>query len=314
MSPLLKSLEEAYPDDVRVAYRHFPLTEIHDKAQISAEASEAAGAQGKFWEMHDKLYAEFDNWSDLSVDEFRPMLSEFAEQIGLDVKQFDADLDSGKFKAKVQAAREFSVNIGLTGTPFMLVNEVPWQLDYAELENVVPFVKEYGQYPEMAIDTTKEYAATISTDQGNIVIELYPKESPLAVNSFVVLARSGWYDGAPFHRVVDNFVAQASPKGLWASGLGYEYKTETLPDLKYDGPGWVGVARTNDIDTNGGQFFITRTGIAQEQLDALTSGPYTIFGRVTQGQDIVDSLTVRDPQANQDTTPSLIESVTIDEK
>ena len=264
--------------------------------------------------MHDRIFEDLDNWKDLSVADFRARLSEYASDVDLDVKQFDADLDGRTFTDKVNTAREFAQNIGLSGTPFLLVNEVPWQLDYNQLEQVVPFVKEFGAYPDMAIDPAKEYTATIATEQGDIVVELYAGQSPLAVNSFVFLARQGFYDGAPFHRVVDKFVAQAGPTGLWATGLGYQYKTETSADLKYDGPGWLGVARTNEIDTNGGQWFITRTGVDAQQLEALTSGPYTIFGRVTQGQDVVDGPTIREPQQNPDTQPSLIKTVTIEAK
>jgi len=325
VSPLLKRLEDAYPDDVRVVYRHFPLTEIHDKAQLSAEASEAAGAQGKFWEMHDVIFEKFDAWTSLSVDQFRAELSEYAEEIGLDVKQFDADVGSGKFTPKVQAARELALQIGLGGTPFMLLNEAPWPdsvsyLSYNNMEGLVKYFAElpdmqYAAYPETIIDESKTYIATIATDQGDIVVELYPKQAPLAVNNFVFLAREGWYDGVAFHRVVDGFVAQAGdPTGLGIGGVGYVYETESSPDLTYDGPGWVGVARTNQIDTNGAQFFITRTGIGQDQLDALNGGPYTIFGRVLEGQDVVDGLTARDPQSSPDTSPSVIQSVTIEEK
>lgn len=325
MSPLLKRLADAYPNDVRIAYRHFPLTEIHDKAQVSAEASEAAGGQGKFWEMHDLLYAELESWENLSVDQFRPKLSAYAEQIGLDVAQFDDDLDAGKFTDKVTQARNLALTIGLSGTPFLLVNEAPWPeslpaLAYSNLEGMVKYFTElperqHAAYPEMTIDPEKQYTATITTDTGDIVIELYPQQAPLAVNSFVFLARDGWYDENPFHRVVESFVAQAGdPTGLGIGGVGYVYKTETSPDLEYDGPGWVGVARTNEIDTNGAQFFITRTGITQEQLDALNGGPYTIFGRVIEGQDIADELTIRDPQNSPDTPPSVIQSITIEEE
>jgi len=325
VSPLLKRLEDAYPNDVRVAYRHFPLTEIHDKAQLSAEASEAAGAQGKFWEMHDLLYETFDAWSGSSVEEFRLTLSDYAGQIDLDVERFDADLDSGEFMQKVTDARNFAIQIGLSGTPFLLLNEQPWPgslsyLSYNNLDGLVKFFvvlpeKQYTEYPAMTIGPDKKYTATIATDKGDIVIELYAKQAPLAVNSFVFLARKGWYDDVVWHRVIDQFVAQAGDlTGLGIGSVGYEYKTETSPDLKYDGAGWVGVARTSQIDTNGAQFFITRTGITQEQLDALNGGPYTIFGQVISGQEIVDSLTVRDPENSPDTEPSVILSITIEEK
>jgi cyclophilin family peptidyl-prolyl cis-trans isomerase len=325
VTPLLKRLEDAYPNDVRLAYRHFPLTEIHDKAQMSAEASEAAGAQGKFWEMHDLLFATFEEWSEISPDQFRAKLNDYARQIGLDVEQFATDLDGGKFTAKVNTAREFALQIGLGGTPFLLLNESPWPdslsyLSYNNLDGIARYFidlpkKQIAEYPAMAIDSNKTYVATIATDKGDITIELFAKQAPLAVNSFVVLAQRGWYDGVAWHRVVDQFVAQAGdPTGLGIGGVGYVYKTETSPDLKYAGAGWVGVARTNEIDTNGAQFFITRTGIGQEQLDALNGGPYTIFGRVTAGQNVVDTLTVRDPQSSPDTSPSVIQSITVEEK
>ncbi len=319
MTPLLKRLEDAYPNDVRLVYRHFPLTEIHDKAQLSAEASEAAGAQGKFWEMHDLLFETHQSWAQLSVEEFRKKLSEYARLIGLDVARFDADLDSGKFTDKVASARDFALNIGLSGTPFLLVNESTWPqflsyLDYSQLDGVVKYFL-YDTYPEMVIDPDKSYTATIETDRGTIEIELFAKAAPLAVNSFVYLARQHFYDGVPFHRVVDEFVAQAGdPTGSGAVGVGYVYETESSPEIVYDGPGWVGVARMNDLDTNGSQFFITRTGISQEQQDTLNNGPYTIFGRVLSGQDVVDSLTVRDPQNNPDTQPNIVRSITIREQ
>jgi len=310
---------------VRVAYRHYPLTEIHDKAQMSAEASEAAGAQGKFWEMHDVLFATLNDWAQMSVQDFRAKLDDDARQIGLDGKQFSADLDSGKFTAKVTAARQLAQSIGLQGTPFLVLNESPWPdslsyLSYNNLDGVVKYFvvlpqRQFKAYPDMALDQAKTYTATLVTDKGDIVVELYAQEAPLAVNSFVFLARKGWYDGSAFHRVVDSFVAQVGdPTGLGIGGVGYVYKTETSPNLQFDGPGWVGVARTNEIDTNGAQIFITRTGIATEQLDALNQGPYTLLGKVVKGQDVVDSLTVRDPQNSPDTPPSIIQSVTVEEK
>jgi len=275
--------------------------------------------------MHDLLFEAFDSWKDLSVDDFRGKLSDYAALIGLDAKRFDEDLDTGKFKAQVVAARDLAVNIGLSGTPFLIVNESPWPdslpyMAYANLEGVVKFYAvlpdlQYAEYPEMTIDAAKKYTATITTDAGDIVVELYPDKAPLAVNSFVFLARDGWYDGVSFHRVVDNFVVQAGdPTGLGVGSVGYIYKTETSPDVSYDGPGWLGVARTDQLDTNGAQFFITRSGIDSDSLSALNDGPYTIFGKVLEGQAVVDALTVRDPQSSPEIPPSVIERITVREQ
>ena len=78
---MLAQIHEDYPGDVRLVYRHFPLVSIHDKAQLAAEAAEAAGAQGKFWEMHELLYERFDQWAKLSPGEFRALLDAYAAEI-----------------------------------------------------------------------------------------------------------------------------------------------------------------------------------------------------------------------------------------
>jgi cyclophilin family peptidyl-prolyl cis-trans isomerase/protein-disulfide isomerase len=322
-APLLQRLEEAYPDDVRVAYRHLPL-ETHDKAVLAAEATQAAGAQGRFWEMHDLLFEKNAEWVDLSLDGFRAELDSYAAELNLDTQRFSAELDNLTHLSAVCLARDTAYAIGVPGTPFVLLNQQPWPdgvalLAYSNLEGMVKFFTElpdlqYDAYPDTVIDSDKQYSATIVTDKGDIVIDLLPDVAPLAVNSFVFLVRDGWYDNVVFHRVIDGFVAQAGdPTGLGFGNAGYIYKTEWAPEaVTYDGPGLVGVARGGDLDTNGAQFFITRSGIGQSQLDALNGGPYTIFGRVREGQEVVDNLTVRDPSVGE-IEPDHILSITIEE-
>ena len=135
-----------------------------------------------------------------------------------------------------------------------------------------------------------------------------PDKAPLAVNSFVFLAREGWFDNAPWHRVLEGFVAQSGdPSGTGVFGPGYLFKNETN-DLKFDQAGVVGMANSG-ADRNGSQFFITLA--ATPNLD----GGYTIFGRVVEGMDVVQSLTLRDPQSGGVLPePDLILSVTIEEK
>ncbi|HEX9091175.1 MAG TPA: peptidylprolyl isomerase [Anaerolineales bacterium] len=169
--------------------------------------------------------------------------------------------------------------------------------------------KQFTQCPTMTIDPTKQYAATLHTVKGDIVIELYADKAPIAVNSFIFLARNGWFDGVTFHRVIPGFVAQAGdPSGTGYGTPGYAFKTEISPDLTFDGPGVVGMANAG-ADSNGSQFFITYA--AQPKLD----GSYTIFGRVIQGMDVATNLTPRDPGTSGDLPPGdKILSVTIDEK
>ncbi len=213
---------------------------------------------------------------------------------------------------KVKAAYNEAVAIGIPGTPFLFINGIPYQgaRDADSLAGLLATMqKEFDQCPPQVIDPDKSYTATITTDKGDIVVELYAKEAPITVNSFVFLARNGWYDGVPFHRVLEGFVAQSGdPSGTGYGGPGYSYVDEIDPDLKYDREGLLGMANAG-ADTNGSQFFIT--------LDALPDldEKYTIFGEVTKGMDVVKALTQRDPSSSEALpTPSKIISVTIEEK
>ncbi|HZY45472.1 MAG TPA: thioredoxin domain-containing protein, partial [Anaerolineae bacterium] len=192
-APVLEKLLKAYPNDVRVVYRHFPLISIHDKALLAAEATEAAGAQGKFWEMHDVIFSNHDIWENAAPADFRKTLDTYATQIGLDVKQFGTDLDGGKYEKKVMDAYNLAAQLGLSGTPFILVNQNPWpnDLNYLSYNNVVGIVKlfaelpqkQFKQAPVMALDAKKSFVATLKTDQGDIVIKLYADITPIAVNN-----------------------------------------------------------------------------------------------------------------------------------
>ena len=167
--------------------------------------------------------------------------------------------------------------------------------------------KQYDGPPPMVIDPARRYSATIATERGDIVVELYADKVPVTVNNFVVLARDGYYDGVTFHRVIKGFMAQGGdPTGTGGGGPGYEFKNEDS-DLKFDKAGVVAMANAGR-DTNGSQFFITFS--ATSQLD----GGYTIFGQVTSGMDVVNKITRRDPQQNPSFTGDVMESVTITEK
>ena len=200
MSPLLKRLADAYPQEVQTVFRHFPLSS-HPLAFLAAEATEAAGAQGKFWEMEEQIFANQQSFASQSETDFRKTLDQFAQTIGLDQSKFNSDLDSGKYKAKVQAAQDLATQLGLGGTPFLLVNGEAWinQVDYLSAENLAKVVdyykKRYSQAPAMQIDVNKQYFATVKMVKGGeFVIQLYPDKAPVTVNSFVFLAKQGFFD------------------------------------------------------------------------------------------------------------------------
>jgi cyclophilin family peptidyl-prolyl cis-trans isomerase len=160
----------------------------------------------------------------------------------------------------------------------------------------------------MLIDKTKQYFATVKMVKGGeFVIQLYPTKAPITVNSFVFLARQGYFNGVTFHRVLQGFMAQGGdPTGTGGGGPGYEFVNEDS-DLKFDKAGMVAMANAGR-DTNGSQFFITFS--PQERLN----GDYTIFGQVISGMEVVNGITLRDPDQNPGFPGDAIESVTISEK
>ncbi len=164
----------------------------------------------------------------------------------------------------------------------------------------------YPARPAMVIDTAKEYQATIKTEKGDIVIELYDDEVPNTVNNFVFLAREGFYDTTTFHRVIADFMVQGGdPTGTGTGGPGYKFEDEFVSTLKHDSPGVLSMANSG-ANTNGSQFFITLA--ATPWLD----GQHTVFGKVVDGLDVLSQISLRDP--SMATTPGdLVQTIEITE-
>ena len=155
----------------------------------------------------------------------------------------------------------------------------------------------YSACPEQVIDKTKTYKAVLKTEKGDITIDLFADVAPVTVNSFVFLAKAGWFDDITFHRVIPDFVAQSGdPSGLGIGGPGYFFDNEINPDYLFDQPGRVGMANSGE-GTNGSQFFITYA--AEPNLN----GSYTVFGQVESGMDVLQQLTARNASAVDDTEP-----------
>lgn len=111
--------------------------------------------------------------------------------------------------------------------------------------------KQWNKPPKMVIDPKKKYTATLSTDKGDMLIELFADKTPRTVNNFVFLAREGFYDGIIFHRVIANFMAQGGdPTGKGSGGPGYRFADEFHPSLKHDKPGLLSMANAGP-GTNG---------------------------------------------------------------
>ncbi len=313
LAPVLPKLVEKYPDDVRVVFRYFPLS-THANALVAAYAAEAAARQGKYFEMEGAIFANQEKWTGLTAEEARAWLIDQGAQLGLDSARLSADMDSAEVQARVNRNLQEATQAQLPGTPFLFINMLPYQsaMDMGTLSGLVELFKledrQYTACPPMVIDTKKQYQATLETEKGSVTIQLYADRAPLAVNSFVFLARDGWFNGAPFHRVLPGFVAQGGdPSGSGFGGPGYQFGLENT-DAKFDRAGLVAYANSGP-NTNGSQFFITYA--AQDSLN----GSYTIFGEVTSGMDVVEKLTPRDPQSGEELPQAdKILRVTITEK
>jgi peptidyl-prolyl cis-trans isomerase B (cyclophilin B) len=154
--------------------------------------------------------------------------------------------------------------------------------------------------------------ATIETNLGNIVIEVYDQSSPVAATNFLNLASAGFYDGLTFHRLVPGFVIQGGdPNGDGTGGPGYTIQDE--PVVGQYGRGTVAMARTSQPNSAGSQFFIVLSDDARDALEQYRT--YAIFGHVTLGLDVVDKIAAMpnkgDAQGNAAVDPVVMEHVTV---
>jgi len=294
--PLSQQLLENHPEDVRFVYRYYPYVVRFDKAELAARAAEAASYQDKFWEMHDLLFEMQTDWVELPVDSFEGWVTAQAGELELDTARFTADFNSAETIERVQKAAQEGAQIGIPRLPFYLINGQIYggPTSYEAFDQFISLIKlgehQFTECPPITIDTDKQYLATLETEKGNVVIQLYADKAPVAVNSFVFLAQQGWFNKITFHRVLPGFVAQTGdPSGTGQGNPGYMFDNEIDPALNFDQAGLVGMANSGP-DTNGSQFFITY-GPAPH-----LNGGYTIFGRVLSGMDVLEGLTPRDPQ------------------
>ncbi len=169
-------------------------------------------------------------------------------------------------------------------------------------------ITQYSAPPPMSIDQEKSYAATIQTNHGDMVIDLFPKDAPITVNNFVFLAREGFYDGVIFHRIIADFMIQGGdPTGTGSGGPGYRFQDEpvTKPYVR----GTLAMANAGS-NTNGSQFFIVHK-------DAGLPPSYNVFGLLTEGFEVLDALAsvaVGGPQRSDPLEPQVIHTIEIAEK
>jgi cyclophilin family peptidyl-prolyl cis-trans isomerase len=150
-------------------------------------------------------------------------------------------------------------------------------------------MKQWSTPPQIVIDPKKKYKASIETEKGTLVLELFADKTPKTVNNFVFLAREGFYNGTIFHRVIADFMVQGGdPTGTGRGGPGYRFADEFNPSLRHDKPGILSMANAGP-GTNGSQFFITHVPTAW--LD----DKHTVFGHIIEGMNVLLSIPPRDP-------------------
>ena len=169
-------------------------------------------------------------------------------------------------------------------------------------------ITQYSAPPPMTIDADKSYTATIQTNHGDMVIDLFPKEAPISVNNFVFLAREGFYDGVVFHRIIADFMIQGGdPTGTGRGGPGYRFQDETV--TRSYARGTLAMANSGP-NTNGSQFFIVHK-------DAGLPPSYNVFGLLTQGFEVLDALAavaVGGAQRSDPLEPQVIHTIEIGEE
>jgi cyclophilin family peptidyl-prolyl cis-trans isomerase len=193
-------------------------------------------------------------------------------------------------QAEQKAANEKAVAAGCPASTKARVNTLSWSTP-----------------PAMTIDPTKSYTATFKTTAGTFVVTLLAKTAPTTVNSFVFLADQGFYKCVIFQRVIPGFMDQTGdPTGTGSGGPGYQYANENVP--KAYATGDVAMANAGP-NTNGSQFFVVVPGGAKT-LDAdLSSGGYSLFGKVVKGMTVVEKINSEGSSANNGTPPKVTQRI-----
>lgn len=295
---MLAQLEELHADELRVVFRHFPLLGVHDKASLAGQGAEAAGAQGAFWEMHDRLFERYEEWIELTPAAFQDWLIAQAEDLGLNSIQFGEDLESGRYDQTMSSAYQSGIASGLPGTPFIFVNGKWFRPDpslfnlEASIRLEVLATRQYTDFPLSDLEPDRVYLAHLVLESGDIVLQLYAESAPKAVSSFIFLSEEGWFDDNAFFSIQSGVLVESGdPTGTGFGGPGYHFEEEIDPSLSFDQAGMVALT-SRGPGTNGSQFFINLAPLSE------LNGSRTIFGRVVEGLEILNVLSERDPSVD----------------
>ena len=252
--------QKAHSDDVRLVYRHFPLS-FHEKAVPAALAANAAGYQGMFFEAEEFLFEKQAEWSVLeNNDVFTEwLIQEFRKFSDLDFDLWYLAFSDSDNEAAVRKLYAQIIKTGLvSGTPTVFLNytDSNYMFDDASLDSFIEKIRmnEYriSECPEVVIEEGVSYTAVMETDAGDIHVDLFSETAPNAVNSFMYQAESGLYDGTEMRSSYDGFEILLGK----IAAPGYRFDPEFDDSRIFDGPGFIGISFSSD-EQDFGQIFIT---------------------------------------------------------
>ena len=290
--PILQSFQANHSDDVRLSFRYTPLP-YHENGAIASQAMEAAHMQDPyaFWDVTALLFENQAAWADMDKKDFVDWVTEQANDLGLDPDQFEKDMTSKDVEELVQQITQNSLAV-IDHTPTILINgqeaelsaEFPSLLEgeyrLLQIEDQIPF-----ECPTAILEDGKDYQAVLHTEKGDITIDLLEENAPLAVNTFLFLVDTTWYDNMPFFRIAPGSVAMTGdPSGTSMGMPGFLVKNELDDSNKYDEAGVVGMLTVNPMGiepppedgVHSGMFFITLGPVD-------IADQYSVFGKVTDG-------------------------------
>ena len=192
---MLEQLLKEFPNDVRAVFRHFPLPS-HPNSLLATQAVEAAGMQGKFYELSDLIFAQQATWSPMDSVAFETWLVSQAETLGLNKDQFVTDMKSAAVVQKALDYQKQAMDAGVSYTPFIMVNGRIWEgIDLPNMRILIKLLREeknlFPECPTTVLEAGKQYTATIETEVGNIVLKLQTDKVPLSRTRL-----SGWSNKA----------------------------------------------------------------------------------------------------------------------
>ena len=251
--------QKAHSDDVRLVYRHFPLS-FHEKAVPAALAANAAGYQGMFFEAEEFLFEKQAEWSVLENNDIFTewLIREFSKFSDLDFDLWYLAFSDSDNEAAVRNMYSQVIKAGIvSGTPTVFLNYIDsnYMFDSASLDSFIEKTRmnEYrsSECPDIVIEEGRSYIAVLETEAGDIHIELFPDTAPNAVNSFKYQAESGLFDGSEIKTSYDGFEIMVGDM----AAPGYSFDTEFDDSRIFDGPGYIGIS-FSDGQTFG-QMFVT---------------------------------------------------------